>query len=453
MKINEIPVESKPSNKPQPELESMKNTPLDHSFDINGLEESSTHGSTLTDRQIDERARVIFDLIIYDNVDSINLARQYGDMVNLPLTVNAGPNQVSECNAVGGSNVTLDGTGSTDPENDTLTFSWTCPAGIPLTTPNNATTGGFFPLSQTTTCRVDATDLAACPSDADQVSITVVDTTDPGINCPANTTVECAITGGTSATDPGIMGFLTGATAADTCDANLPIGNDAPGIFDLGTTPVTFTTTDDSGNSASCSADLIVEDTISPQITAPADLTAECTSPVGTAVVLGTPITSDICDANLDVGNDAPALFSLGATPVVWTATDDSGNQGSDSQTVTIEDTIPPELELSLTPNVLWPPNHKLVTITATVVATDTCDADPGITLVSVTSNEPDDGLGDGDTEADIVIVDDFTLQLRAERSGLGDGRIYTVTYQAEDDSGNVTQEQAVVTVPMSQKR
>ena len=121
---------------------------------------------------------------------------------------------------------------------------------------------------------------------------------------------------------------------------------------------------------------------------------------------------------------------------------------------MTIEDTIPPEITvLELSPNVLWPPNHEYVTVTATVEATDICDADPEITLVSVVSNEPDNakGNGDGNTTDDIVIVDDFTIQLRAERAGKGSGREYTVTYQAEDDSGNVTQEQAIVTVPKSQ--
>jgi hypothetical protein len=233
----------------------------------------------------------------------------------------------------------------------------------------------------------------------------------------------------------------------------LSIGDNAPGFFNLGSTPVTFSTTDDSGNLASCSADLIVEDTIAPDITAPADITAECAAPGGTAVMLGMPTTSDICDVSLDVGNDALALFPLGPTPVLWTAQDDSGNQDTDTQIVTIEDTTPPELELSLSDTVLWAPNHKPVTITATAVATDICDANPEVTLVSVTSNEPDNGRGDGNTTDDIVIVDEFTFTLRAERSGRGGGRVYTVTYQAEDDSGNVTQRQAIVTVPKSMKK
>jgi endo-1,4-beta-xylanase len=85
-------------------------------------------------------------------------------------------------------------------------------------------------------------------------------------------------------------------------------------------------------------------------------------------------------------------------------------------------------------------------------VATDTCDANPTIRLVSITSDEPDNGLGDGDQPQDIqgaaFGTDDRQFQLRNERSGTGNGRIYTITYSATDASGNQTLRQATVTVP-----
>ncbi|HSF80329.1 MAG TPA: ExeM/NucH family extracellular endonuclease [Anaerolineales bacterium] len=113
-------------------------------------------------------------------------------------------------------------------------------------------------------------------------------------------------------------------------------------------------------------------------------------------------------------------------------------------------DEIAPTLEVSVTPDTLWAPNHKYVTIEATLVVDDNFDPNP-LVEVSVTSNEPDDGLGDGDTPNDIVIVDIDTFRLRAERSGTGDGRIYTIKYTVTDACGNVTTMEVYVSVPHNQ--
>ena len=114
-------------------------------------------------------------------------------------------------------------------------------------------------------------------------------------------------------------------------------------------------------------------------------------------------------------------------------------------------DEIAPTLQVTVTPDLLWPPNHKYVEIQATVTASDNFDPNPTIRLVSVTSNEPDNGDDDGDTVDDIVIVDDFNFLLRAERSGVGTGRIYTITYVATDACGNETYQSATVFVPLNQ--
>jgi hypothetical protein len=55
--------------------------------------------------------------------------------------------------------------------------------------------------------------------------------------------------------------------------------------------------------------------------------------------------------------------------------------------------------------------------------------------------------LGDGHTINDIQVTEEGLIYLRAERSGKSEGRIYTITYQAEDTSGNVTEATATVTV------
>ena len=116
------------------------------------------------------------------------------------------------------------------------------------------------------------------------------------------------------------------------------------------------------------------------------------------------------------------------------------------------EDT-PPTLEVTVAPETLWPPNHKYVNVAAIVIPGDNEDPSPGVTLVSVTSNEPDNGDDDGDTVNDIVIVDDFRFKLRAERSGSGTGRVYTITYEATDACGNSTRQSATVTVPLKRGR
>ncbi|MDH3426057.1 MAG: ExeM/NucH family extracellular endonuclease, partial [Acidimicrobiia bacterium] len=130
---------------------------------------------------------------------------------------------------------------------------------------------------------------------------------------------------------------------------------------------------------------------------------------------------------------------------------DEFRSSDHDPVVVGICETTAPAVEVTASPDSLWPPNHKYADVTTTV---DVTDADPNatVTLLSVTSNEPDDGLGDGDTPNDIVIVDDFTFQLRAERSGTGEGRVYTITYEVTDACGNSTIASATVTVPISQK-
>ncbi len=115
---------------------------------------------------------------------------------------------------------------------------------------------------------------------------------------------------------------------------------------------------------------------------------------------------------------------------------------------VGICEAIPPQLDIQLSQTVLWPPNHKYVVVDALLTASDNADPDPEILLISVISNEPDNGLGDGDRPNDIVILSDTQFKLRAERSGAGTGRIYTITYQVTDDCGNSQIVEAYVTVP-----
>jgi hypothetical protein len=78
--------------------------------------------------------------------------------------------------------------------------------------------------------------------------------------------------------------------------------------------------------------------------------------------------------------------------------------------------------------------------------AADSCG--PVVTVLSVASNEPVNGAGDGDTGPDWEIVSANLVRLRAERAGGGPGRIYTVTITATDAAGQATQTSVTITVP-----
>ena len=126
---------------------------------------------------------------------------------------------------------------------------------------------------------------------------------------------------------------------------------------------------------------------------------------------------------------------------------------GGASGTLVVSDTTPPVIaSLTASSTSLSPANHKLVPITLTAATSDDV-AVASVAIVSVTSNEPDDGLGDGDTADDFQITGPMALNLRAERAGNGSGRIYTITVEARDAAGNASTATVLITVPVSQGR
>jgi serine protease len=112
-------------------------------------------------------------------------------------------------------------------------------------------------------------------------------------------------------------------------------------------------------------------------------------------------------------------------------------------------DTIPPAITCTATPSILRPPTHELRQVSVSISASDHSGS-VGVTLISVTSNQADSGLGRTDIPNDIqdwtIGTDDRSGLLRAER--FRSPRVYTLTYQAEDQAGNTATCQTTVTTP-----
>jgi len=222
----------------------------------------------------------------------------------------------------------------------------------------------------------------------------------------------------------------------------------------LGSTPVFLELIDGWSITEVKETRVTVVDTTPPSLTCPELQVIECTEPAG-AVASYSPIVSDICskDLALNCTPTSGSIFPIGTTSVYCQALDPKGNESLCSSHVTVVDTTPPVIS-SVTPslNVLWPPKHKMVPVNVNVLSSDNCDPKQFCRITSVSSNEPVNGLGDGDSFPDWEIIGDLKVNLRAERSGTGRGRVYTITVTCRDASGNSTVGATNVTVPHVQE-
>jgi len=177
-----------------------------------------------------------------------------------------------------------------------------------------------------------ATDAAGNTVTAAQ-NVTVVDTTPPVLSVPADVSAEA--NGVLSTVDIGM------ATATDIFEVT--ISSDALASYPLGSTLVTWTATDASGNTATGTQSVTVSDTTAPVLSVPADVTAEATG-VLTEVAIETATATDIFEVT--ISSDAPANYPLGTTLVTWTAVDANGNTSTGTQSVTVVDTTAPVLSV-----------------------------------------------------------------------------------------------------------
>lgn len=228
----------------------------------------------------------------------------------------------------------------------------------------------------------------------------------------------------------------------------------------LGGHAITLRVTDSASSQTTQTVTVEVVDTQGPVIECPVLTSAECAGPEGAFVALSA-TGRDACGGPVPLANnrtpggaDASGTYPLGPTLVGFSGTDASGNGSSCESRVVVQDTTPPALVIAAEPHVLWPPNHRLVTVGTRWQAVDRCDPLPRVILSGATSSEPDDAAGteDGVTNADIVGADvgqpDTEMMLRAERSASGPGRTYDLEYSATDASGNRGSALATVLVP-----
>jgi endonuclease G len=144
--------------------------------------------------------------------------------------------------------------------------------------------------------------------------------------------------------------------------------------------------------------------------------------------------------------------FSVANSPYVisFAYGGDSNFQGAaDSSSLAVIDTTVPTVgALTATPDRLTPPNHWLVDILVSYTATDASGAP--VCALTVSSSEPVNGPGDGNTRSDWTIfpLDPHHVQLRSERTGMGTGRLYTITATCSDAYGHSTSRSTTVIVP-----
>jgi len=192
---------------------------------------------------------------------------------------------------------------------------------------------GVFPIGDTLVTWI-VTDDTGNHSIATQ-TVTIVDTTIPTLTLPEDLTVEAASFQET---------FVNiGQAEADDISGISSIGNNAPDVFPLGSTVVTWSTTDNHHNTISAEQTITVVDTTVPTIITPQNIVREAVNPTLNFIQLGELVASDSVGIE-SISNDKPITFQFGSTTVTWIVTDTSGNTSQATQVVTIIDTTAPDV-------------------------------------------------------------------------------------------------------------
>jgi sialidase-1 len=271
--------------------------------------------------------------------------------------------------------------------------------------------------------------------------------------------------------DAGVCGAtinITAATATDNCSVPIlkSVRNDGlplTAIYPMGNTTITWTATDSTGNTSTSTQVVTVNDTEAPVLVVGQDISVTNDAGVCGASIDITATATDNCSGSSlkSVRSDGLPLtdiYPVGKTTITWTATDATGNTATTTQAVTVNDKEAPVLVGTGYSPELWPPNHEYHQFNIAQfisLVSDNCsgiDASNAI-ILSITSDEAEYAPGSGDTGNDILIEGAQLFSVRAERSGNGDGRVYTVHISVADDSGNKATMEGTISVPKSKNK
>ena len=245
-----------------------------------------------------------------------------------------------------------------NPVTPTITASGTtslCPGGTVVLFASNAAnyqwsngpTTPFIVANQSGSYTVSVTATNGCSATSLPIEVFIGDNTAPVISAPLNVTTSPNL--GCEA-----IGVALGTPiTSDNCGV-ASVTNDAPSIFPIGPTVVTWTVTDNSGNSSTATQVVTVIDNSAPTVQAPANVTvASNVYCEAIGVNLGNPIATDNCTDNLTITNNAPTVYPLGNTTVTWTVVDGAGNATTVDQVVTVNDESAPLVLLANTSVIL----------------------------------------------------------------------------------------------------
>jgi probable HAF family extracellular repeat protein len=361
---------------------------------------------------------------------------------NHPPVAKAGQDSVVECGGV----AAVDGTASSDPDGDALSFAWF---------EGNVLLGNTARLNVSLglgvhTLRLQVTDPSGA-SDDDQVVVTVRDTVAPQVVCSSPKTASANAVGVAAVPD-----FVATTVVTDDCTPPTHIIKRqqpvAGTLVPCGVYQVVLSVADQSGNVGTCTTTFTVVDTTPPVVEGPSSVRRvvgqDCSARVPNLRPELT-VTDNCTPREQLVITQAPApgtVVTVGKHIIEVSVTDAAGNTTVKRVTLCVVDTTGPIIaSVSATPNLIRPPNNKMVPVTVSVGSADNCDPAPVCRIVRVESSEPETGPGDK-TSPDWQLTGPLTLEVRAEVAS-GDNRVYTVVVSSTDKSGNSTTSSVAIVV------